>query len=773
MKILVAIAYYGTANEAHVRRLIEEYRSMRFDVDVVVLTEAWKDLPGVELRIGLPTPNPYSLPFAHKQLFVERVDDYDLFVYSEDDTLITEQSIDSFLWATDVLPPSTIAGFLRTEEAADGSLRCSSVNSRFHWRPDSAFEAGGEVFAEYTNPHAAAFLLTGDQLRTAIASGGFEMPVREGRLDMRVTAATDPYVTCGWTKVVCVSRLDRFLLPHLTNRYAESAIGTSLEEFCDQAAAVCGTLTGEVSSDRLFDPTSRLDDPRWDKLFDEPADPGALAALPGRASEILSIGVGAGLAEAPLVERGVAVHGIPLDEIVAVSARHRGVHTTAPDLRTAIDSLDGVPIDAVLAQRTLHHFPDPVDVLREVRSAVRPATPIVATFPNLRRETVRWLLGRAERPPQGTDAADAGVHLADPGEIAGWFRGAGYEDVDVSYPSADRAPALLAPITAPTVQITARTGAVPAGRVHHSADRPLVSVGLPVYDGENYLEHALRSIVEQDLDDWELVICDNASTDRTEEICRDVASSDPRIVYHRQERNIGAARNYNECFRRSRGRYFTWLAHDDVRAPAFLSRCVEAFEAADGSAVLVYPRADFIDEEGIPRAHDTYGVESRASAPWTRFGIAVRDTGPVNPVFGLARAAALEQTRLIGSFVASDRVLLAELALLGEIHEIPDVLSFRRLHARMSTNANPGKRDRTKWFDPDARVSPLGERQQLAVEFGRSVLTLPLSPTERLACLVTIPVQMGARHGRIALGRWRRQLVEGRQRSLMPRLART
>jgi len=442
-------------------------------------------------------------------------------------------------------------------------------------------------------------------------------------------------------------------------------------------------------------------------------------------------------------------------------------------VQAAVDLLDGAPIDAVLAQQSLHHFPDPVDVLREVRSAVGPGTPIVATFPNLRRETVRWLLGRTRRPPRGSEAVDAGVHLASPGEIAGWFRSAGYDDLDVSYPSTGPAPALTGPITAPNVQITATTGAVPAGRMHHSADRPLVSVGLPVYNGENYLEQALRSIVEQDLDDWELVICDNASTDRTEQICRDVASSDPRVVYHRQEHNIGAARNYNDCFRRSRGRYFTWLAHDDMRAPQFLRRCVEGFEEADGSAVLVYPRADFIDEEGVSRAHDTYGVECRASEPWTRLGVAVRDTGPVNPVFGLARASALEQTRLIGSFVASDRVLLAELALLGEIHEIPDVLSFRRLHARMSTNANPGKRERTEWFDPEARVSPLGERQQLALEFGRSVMTLPLSPTERLACLATIPVQMGARHGRITLGRWRRQLAEGRQRSRMPRLART
>src|SRR5512147_185345 len=107
----------------------------------------------------------------------------------------------------------------------------------------------------------------------------------------------------------------------------------------------------------------------------------------------------------------------------------------------------------------------------------------------------------------------------------------------------------------------------------------LVSIGLPVYNGENFLEAAVRSVLSQSLDDLQLVISDNASTDRTAEICRDYAAADPRVVYLRNETNLGAAPNYNRTFHESTGRYFKWLAHDDQMGPQYLERTVGALEA--------------------------------------------------------------------------------------------------------------------------------------------------------------------------------------------------
>src|SRR5215212_2547350 len=104
---------------------------------------------------------------------------------------------------------------------------------------------------------------------------------------------------------------------------------------------------------------------------------------------------------------------------------------------------------------------------------------------------------------------------------------------------------------------------------------PQVSLGVPVYNGEKYLAEALESLLQQDYADFEIIISDNASTDGTEEICRNFAGRDKRIRYYRNETNIGASPNYNRTFELARGRYFKWCAHDDVCLPAFVRRAAE------------------------------------------------------------------------------------------------------------------------------------------------------------------------------------------------------
>ena len=81
------------------------------------------------------------------------------------------------------------------------------------------------------------------------------------------------------------------------------------------------------------------------------------------------------------------------------------------------------------------------------------------------------------------------------------------------------------------------------------------SIGLPVFNGENFLAPAIESILGQTYDDFELIISDNASTDATSQICRDFARRDSRVRYIRNARNLGADPNYNAVFRAARGRY--------------------------------------------------------------------------------------------------------------------------------------------------------------------------------------------------------------------------
>ena len=127
VKILVAIAHHGMKNRQHLQRLIHAYRSMPFEVHIVVLTEEAKGLgPEVTEQVGLPTPDPWSLPFAHRRLFVDNVANYDLFIYSEDDTLILESHVRAFLQAVRVLPPDRLPGFIRYELHPDGRKNFTS-----------------------------------------------------------------------------------------------------------------------------------------------------------------------------------------------------------------------------------------------------------------------------------------------------------------------------------------------------------------------------------------------------------------------------------------------------------------------------------------------------------------------------------------------------------------------------------------------------------------------------------------------------------------------
>src|SRR5688500_18206971 len=126
---------------------------------------------------------------------------------------------------------------------------------------------------------------------------------------------------------------------------------------------------------------------------------------------------------------------------------------------------------------------------------------------------------------------------------------------------------------------------------------PRVSIGMPVRNGQKYIREAIDSILAQTFTDWELIVCDNASTDATEQIVRDFAAGGPRSRYHRNPAVLGPAANHNLGVELSRGEYFRWHAHDDMIAPRYLDECVKALDA-DPSIVCVYPRTTIVDDRG-------------------------------------------------------------------------------------------------------------------------------------------------------------------------------
>jgi hypothetical protein len=233
-----------------------------------------------------------------------------------------------------------------------------------------------------------------------------------------------------------------------------------------------------------------------------------------------------------------------------------------------------------------------------------------------------------------------------------------------------------------------------------------VSIGLPVYNGENYLAETLDSILAQTFTAFELIISDNASNDATEAISRKYAARDPRIRYVRNAENLGAAKNYNRAFQLARGAYFKWNGHDDPLAATFLERCVEVLDR-DPGIVLCFARIRAIDAVGAER--DVGALTARTLIPrpqlespeaHVRFYHTVVADHPQGAIFGLIRRSVLAQTALIGSYRSSDLPLLGELALHGRFRQIPEALQDRRFHPQQGRNVYRTRQLREAWFDP-------------------------------------------------------------------------
>jgi glycosyltransferase involved in cell wall biosynthesis len=288
-------------------------------------------------------------------------------------------------------------------------------------------------------------------------------------------------------------------------------------------------------------------------------------------------------------------------------------------------------------------------------------------------------------------------------------------------------------------------------------DKPSVSIGLPVFNGENYLEEALDSILAQTYTDFELIISDNASTDGTEEICRAYATKDRRIRYYRNEQNLGAAWNYNRVFELSTGEYFKWAAHDDLCAPEFLELCVEVLDR-DTSVVLCHSKTRIIDEHGKPLFNYIVKLNTDSTKPHERFRDMISVEHWCFQVCGVARARALRMTPLIANYTGSDRNLLAELSLIGRVYEIPEYLFFRRQHSKQSTSSFPDGRERMTWFDPTnaGRI-----RFPIWLKFHgyfTSVIRVPMSRYERTLCYIQLGRCVIEKISKQLVRRWRPQV---------------
>jgi glycosyltransferase involved in cell wall biosynthesis len=231
--------------------------------------------------------------------------------------------------------------------------------------------------------------------------------------------------------------------------------------------------------------------------------------------------------------------------------------------------------------------------------------------------------------------------------------------------------------------------------------RPRVSIGMPVYNRDKYVGVSIEAHLGQTYTDFELILTDNCSTDRSEEICRSYAEKDPRVKYHRNPRNLGAAGNYRRCWELSTGEYFRWNPSDDFISPNLLERAVDILDH-DPSVFVAYPRTKLVDADGNFLRDFDENLNLMDERPSERWKGVQRNIRLGNLHYGLCHADKLRKTGLLRNYSGGDFPLIAEMALYGKFFEIEDAFFYRRMHEEASS-AMKNSADVMAFYDPKKR----------------------------------------------------------------------
>ena len=213
-----------------------------------------------------------------------------------------------------------------------------------------------------------------------------------------------------------------------------------------------------------------------------------------------------------------------------------------------------------------------------------------------------------------------------------------------------------------------------------TTQEPRVTVGIPVYNGGASIRATVESVLAQTYDSFEVLVVDNASTDETEAVCRDLAAADDRVRYVRNPENIGQNNNFTRVYQLGRGDYFRWMGDDDSLEPGYLEACVAALDL-DPSASLVSTYQSHIKPDGTVIYEEYRGPRPDSSDPIDRLHSLLKLMNGsrywIDPVYTLIRRSAMPSDQPIRALRFGDQILAAELALAGPYLHVPELLAHR------------------------------------------------------------------------------------------------
>ena len=290
----------------------------------------------------------------------------------------------------------------------------------------------------------------------------------------------------------------------------------------------------------------------------------------------------------------------------------------------------------------------------------------------------------------------------------------------------------------------------------------LVSIGLPVRNAENRIAATIRTVLDQDHEQLELVISDNASTDGTEEVCREIAQGDSRVRYHRQPVDLGILGNFQATMRLAEGRFFRWIGDDDAIQPSYVAQTLEAFQRRP-ECLLMTTQVEYVAADGSRATTDDYDPRPLGDPdPVVRLEGILHYLNEsallVDPMYSMMRRDPVLAIPRVNT-LREDEVFATRLALAGPWGHVPALLAQR--HTRAGGLRDIARRLRVPAWQLRVTTSFVA-RTVLA-----DIATSDLSPADRRRARAAVARFYVTRHGRTVRHRSRR--VAGMVAGVVPR----
>lgn len=202
--------------------------------------------------------------------------------------------------------------------------------------------------------------------------------------------------------------------------------------------------------------------------------------------------------------------------------------------------------------------------------------------------------------------------------------------------------------------------------------KPKLTIGIPVYNGERFLRQKLDSLLSQTFTDFQIIISDNASTDSTQEICKEYEKRDKRITYIQQEKNIGSKNNFMFVLQQAETKYFVWSAVDDIMEPQFLEKNINVLDS-NNEFVGCISKIDYYVDDQKQSKSNFIQLDSIVGTYEKKVRFYLRNSS-ANMIYAVYRTADLQKCKVLDPIGAWDSAIILSVLKYGNIHVISDTL---------------------------------------------------------------------------------------------------